>query len=249
MKIDARLIAVYNEYLEKGKEKEFVEMLYALLDICTEDVVDEVKKARRYTKSKETRIKNKFFQEQYDAYLEKMTPEELIEFLNTPWEDMPEWIKEGCPKMVKYPEEFNFLRIAGEVEKDERQKEIFGSRLVRYMEKYGMITSDEQGTHLHYKRFSEICNELATKYDLARRPGHKAQRVRITPMDLKGYTSIRTTPKKDKLVTIAMATGMPVSYLGGYRDDEPPTIGTDPINPGPFSGKFRKRRMKNGDAA
>ena len=249
MKIDARLIAIYNEYLESGKEKEFIEMLYALLDICTVDVVNDVKKARRYSKMKETRVKNKNFRIMYDAYLEKMTPEERIAFLNTPWEEMPEWIKEGNPRMVKYPEEFNFLRIAGEVNKEERQKEIFGARIVRYMEKYGMITSDEEGTHLHYKRFSEICNELAEKYDLAWRPGHKAQRTRVTPTDFKGYTSDRITPKKDKLVTIAIATGLPMSYLGGYRDDDPHSNNPDPAGIGPFSGKFRKRRTKNGDAA
>ena len=250
MTIDARLIAIYDEYLKNDKEKEFIEMLYAMLDIATQEVVADVAKKHRYEKMKATRGKNKTIRQQIEAFFANMSAEDRIAFLNTPWENQPEWIKENMKDLVRYPEEFNFLRIAGEVAKSARQKETFGARLVRYMEAHGFITSDEDGTKLHFENFSDVCNELAEKYDLARRPGHRAQRTRITTSDLKGYTTRNITPKKDKLTTIAVAMDVPVTYLGGYGSNTPPKYGPEhiPVGGGPIGGKFRKSR-KSGDAA
>jgi len=239
--IDARLIAIYNEYLGNNQEAEFINMLYELLDSVTPDLRVNVAKDRRVQKMKETKAERKAAKQRFEAYLNAMTPEERIEFLKTPWEKMPDWIKDMG--LVRFPEEFNFLRIAGIVSENERQKETFGCRLIRYMESHGFITSDEEGTKLHYDRFAEVCNNLAEKYDLAWRPGHKAQKTRITTSDLKGYTTKNITPKKDKLTAISVATGVPIAYLGGYCDNEPQKTGPIPDDFNPFgSVKFRKKR-------
>jgi len=246
--IDQRLVALYNEYLENDEEKEFIWMLYEILDMATPEIKARVARSHRYLKMKESKRVNKTTHQMIEDFFGAMTVEERIKFLNTPWADQPDWIKENLTKLVKYPEEFNFLRIAGEVSESSRQKEVFGARLLRYMEKYRFITSDEEGTKLDYKRFCEVCNTLAEKYDLASRPGKRAQITRITPADLKSYTQERVTPKKDKLTTIAVAMNVPVAYLGGYGSNTPPTSsaplgGKDPEGNGPFSGKFRKNRM------
>ena len=223
--IDPRLVALYDEYLENDDEEEFIWMLYMILDMATADIKARVASSHRYQKMKESKNANKTTRQMIEEFFEAMTVEERIAFLNTPWEDQPEWIKENLTRLVKYPEEFNFLRIAGEVDEKARQKEIFGARLLRYMEKFRFVTSDEEGTKLDYKRFCNVCNELAKNYDLAARPGKRAQITRITPADLKSYTRERVTPKKDKLTTIAVAMNVPVSYLGGYGSNTPPTSG------------------------
>jgi len=242
IKIDPRLVAIYNEYLKKDKEEEFIWMLLLILDLATVDVVEKIKRKHRYWKMKETRDQNKSHRKVVEEYFRKMSPDERIEFLNKPYEEQSEWVKENIPDLVKYPEEFNFLRIAGEVPKEEYQKERFGARLIRYMEKSRFLTSDENGTKLDLERFCEVCNELAMKYDLARRKGHRAQRTRITPLDLKGYTQKNVTPKKDKLTTIAVAMDVPVAYLGGYGDNDPPPPPPPGGSVGPIGGKFRKKR-------
>ena len=250
-KIDQRLAALYNEYCKAGKEEEFISMLYALLDKATTEIVERVAKEHRYSKMKATRVANKDMKRRFEAYLAAMSPEERIEFLNRPWNEQPEWIKENITDLVKYPEQFNFLRVAEIVNESERQKETFGARLVRYMETHGFITSDEEGTKLHYENFSAVCNKLAEKYDLERRPGRKAQKTRISTSDLKGYTSKNITPKKDKLTVISAATGIPIAYFGGYLDNDPMNLNPDPNSNGPFRPvtRFRKRRTSKGDAA
>lgn len=248
MKIDARLIAIYNEYLENNKEYDFVEMLYALIDNANADVIYSVMKDRRKRKAKETREANKPINKKIEEFFAHMSPEDYIKFLNTPWEQQPEWIKENMKRLVKYTEEFNFLRVAGIVSKESHQQETFGARLVRYMKDKGFITSDEEGTKLHYENFAAVCNELAEKYDLKWRPGHKAQRTRITEADLKGYTRNNITPKKDKLTVISCAMDVPVAYLGGYGPKEPPKTFTGPFGP-VGTGPVRKKRAKKDEAA
>lgn len=243
--IDPRLAALYNEYLEAGKEYEFLNMIYALLDTVTVDVRQKVYRARAAWKRKQAAPFRKLQREKLEAFFQNMSTEEWIKFQNTPWNEIPEWIREAMPKLVQHPEECNFVRIYGLVDEKERQKEICASRLTRYMEKKGFITSDENGTHPHYDRFAEVCNELAEKYDLKWRPGHKAQKVRITKRDLVNYTQCRVTPKGDKLAVIATATELPVWYLGGYMNNDPDIMTNRPLDPAPLTtGKFKKSRAK-----
>lgn len=244
--IDPRLVKLYNEYLKNDKEEEFIDMLYAILDMVDVDTRKRVYYGRAAQKRKAMYAERKLLRQKVEAYFAAMSEEELIEFQNTPWDQIPEWLREALPKLVMYPEENNFVRIYGLVGEKERQKEITGSRIVRYMEKNGFITSDEDGTHLHYDRFAEVCNEFAEKFDLPWRPGKKAQRTRITKRDLKNYTQCRVTPKHDKMAVLATATGLPLWYLGGYRDNTPPNSdGGSPLEPAPFTeGKFRKSIKK-----
>lgn len=243
--IDPRLVAIYDEYLEAGKEEEFIDMLYALLDSVAVEVRQKVYRARAAWKRKMGAPARKALKSRIERYFADMSPEELIEFQNKPWEEIPDWIKEALPKLVRNPEECNFVRIYELVEASQRQQEISASRLTRYMEKKGFITSDEEGTHLHFDRFSEVCNEFAEKYDLPWRPGKKAQKVRITPRDLKNYTQCRVTPKGDKMAILTKTTGLPLWYLGGYLKPVVPEISSgNPLDPAPTGGKYKKTRIK-----
>lgn len=239
-KIDARLLALYNEYLENNKEYEFINMLYAILDQSKFETRRKVMHDRAVQKRKESAEERKTTRAKIEAFFASMTPEELIQYQNTPYEQLPEWLKEAMSKIVQNPESCNFVRIYDLVRKGERQQEIAASRLTRYMENHGLITTFEGETTLHYEKFSEICNELAAKYDLSWGPGQKAQRVRITPRDLKNYTQCRVTPKGDKLAVLAAVTDLPVWYLCGYgKAEEPPKT-----NKHPLTSRFSKKAPK-----
>lgn len=242
--IDPRLAKLYNEYLEAGKEYEFLNMIYALLDIVTVDVRQKVYRARAAWKRKMAEPFRKAERNRVEKFFQSMTPDEWIEFQNKPWNEIPDWIKDAMPKLVQHPEQCNYVRLYGLVDEKQRQKEISASRLTRYMEKYGFITSDDEGTHPHYDRFAEVCNEIAKNYDLPWTPTKNAQKVRITPRDLKNYTQCRVTPKGDKMAILAMATDLPVWYLGGYLQNKIPDITpANPLDPAPLTtGKFKKGR-------
>ena len=242
--VDPRLVAIYNEYLKAGKEEEFINMLYVLLDSVTQEIRQKVYRARAAWKRKMRAPELKAARNRVEKFFASMSPEELIEFQNKPWEELPEWLKEDMPKLVRHPEECNFVRIYDLVSKYQRQQEISASRIVRYMEKHRMITTDENGTSLNYGRFSEICNERAEEYDLPWVPGKKAQKVRISPRDLKNYTQCRVTPKADKMALLTRVTGLPLWYLGGYLNPAMPEVGpTDPLAAAPVE-KYRKARGK-----
>ena len=234
--IDARLLALYDEYLKAGKEYEFIDMLYAILDQATEDVRRKVMHNRAAQKRKEGAPARKILKNKVEEFFNSMSPEELIKFQNTPYEELPEWLKEALPKIVQNPEACNFVRIYDLVHKNDRQQEIAASRITRYMEKHRLVTTFEGNVQLDYKRFSTICNELAEKFDLPWGPGKKAQRVRITPRDLQNYTECRVTPKGDKLAVLAAVTDLPVWYLCGYGKPEEP----QKTNRNPLVNKFRR---------
>jgi len=245
MTIDARLLSLYNEYLENNKESEFIDMLYAILDIATKEVREKVYRKRAYQKRKATQEANKANLEKFRRYYDNMDAEERIKFLNTPYDQHPDWIKAAFPKLVQYPEQNNFVRILGLVNEEERQREITGARIIRYMEAHGFITADEEGTKLHYDRFAQVCNELAERYDLEWRPGHKAQRTRITQRDLKNYTCFKVTPKKDKMAILATAMNVPIWYIAGYLNNNPNINDGNPLSIATSAvGKFRKNTKR-----
>ena len=243
--IDPRLVALYNEYLKEGKEEEFIEMIYALLDTVDPITRKKVYQHRAAQKRKENTPVRKIQKEKLEQFFEGMSPEELIAFQNTPWSEIPDWIKEAMPKLVQNPERCKYVRIYGLVNDKQRQREIAASRITRYMESKGFITSFEGKTTLHYENFSKVCNEIAEKYDLKWRPGQRGQRTRITPRDLKNYTQARVTPKGDKMAILTIATGLPLWYLSGYMNDNPKKAYCDE----PLS-KYRFRKPpKSGDEA
>ena len=131
----------------------------------------------------------------------RMTPEEKIKFLNTPYSQMPSNLQPG---MTKKPQIFTFVKMRhpriGE------QNETFGARLYRY--RWEM--------HLTPKQFCEVCNEYAKRFDVPATMERKAQKVRITVRDLDNYENFNVSPKIDKMTVIAGATGMPLDYFAGY---------------------------------
>lgn len=244
MKIDVRLEAIYEEYKNNGKTETFADMLYELLDKMDQELLKKVRRARGVWKRRTNKVARENMKKKIDDFFAKMSIEELIKFQNTPWNDLPDWLKEADPKLVQHPEACNYVRIYGLAGKAQRQKEIAASRIVRYMEKNRLITSTEKGTKLNYEKFADICNELAEKFDLPWLDGKKAQKVRITARDLKNYTQERVTPKSDKMAVLASVTDLPLWYLSGYGDNNnPPSAGGNSLSPmGP--GKYRKSRKK-----
>ena len=241
MSIDSRLIAIYNEYLENNKESEFIDMLYAILDMATKEIKDKVHRQRIYKKRKATRDANKANRKKFENYFNSMSIEERLKFIHTPYDEYPDWIKQAFPKLVQFPEQNNFVRILGLVDEDERQREITGARIIRYMESHGFVTADEEGPKLDYNRFAKVCNELAERFDLERRPGHKSQQTRLTECNLKSYTCMKVTPKKDKMAVLAAAMNVPIWYLAGYLNDNPDIKSSDPLSIATSAvSKFRK---------
>lgn len=184
-----KLHNLFAEYISGGKDEEFIAILRNFLNML---IADE-KAARKAEKN--ARLKAA------QAIKDAMTVEEKIQFVNTPYKDLPEELQEG---MTKNPQVFNFIRMSkphiGE------QKETFAARLIRYKDKYGLTD----------QRFSEICNEYAKKYDLKATSKHKAQKTRIRVSDLENYENYNICPKIDKMTAIAEAMGVDIDYFGGY---------------------------------
>lgn len=227
--IDPRLVALYNEYFEKGEEYEFIWMLYTLLDAVHQDIREKVRRAYAGMKRKMGAPKRKADKAKWDEYVKGMTPEQLIEFQNTPYDKMDEKAKKLNPKLVKNPERNNYARIYELIDPSEHQKEITASRLTRHLERTGFITSDEEGTHIDYHRFSEVANEIGKTFDQKKKGGLKGQHTRISSRDIKNYVESRVTPKGDKMALLAVTTGLPLWYLAGYENPNPPAKRTDPL--------------------
>lgn len=184
-----------------------------------EKILEEIaeEKARIRTEKK---AKREFAQTVKDA----MTVEQKIRFVNTPYKDMPDALKEG---MTHRPQMFNFVRYTKP--HIGRQKETFAARLIRYRDKYNLT---EQG-------FCDICNEFAQKYDLPATKDQRAQRTRITLRDIHNYENFNVCPKIDKMTIIAEAMGVGIDYFGGYGATERKS------NNQILEAKYRKRRKKD----
>jgi len=119
-----------------------------------------------------------------------MTFDELINFVNTPYYELPENLKVG---MTKRPQKFKFITMmhphAGE------QKETFAARLIRYREKY----------HLSVEEFASIANEFGWMHG-----------VKITRRDIINYENYNICPKIDKMLAISEAMGVSIDYFAGY---------------------------------
>lgn len=184
-----KLRNLFAEYISGGKDNEFIAILRSFLGMLIADEKAAEKAERKARRNAAQVIK--------DA----MSVDEKIQFVNTPYNDLPEELKEG---MTKNPQMFNFIRMSkphvGE------QKETFAARLIRYKDKYGL--TDET--------FADICNEFAAKYDLKATSTHKAQRTRISTRNLESYENYNICPKIDKMTVIAEAMGVGIDYFGGY---------------------------------
>ena len=159
------------------------------------EIAAEKAEARRQKKERLKKIQ---------AFKDAMTVEQKVQFMNTPYKNLPEELREG---MVHWPQMFNFVRYTKP--NIGRQKETFAARLIKYRDKYALT---QQG-------FCDICNELASKYDLPAKNGQRAQRVRITTRDLIGYENYNICPKIDKMTIIAEAMGVSVDYFAGYGSE------------------------------
>lgn len=120
----------------------------------------------------------------------KMTFDQRIKMLNTPYKDLPEALKPG---MVKRPQQFKFIRMTHHHIGD--QKETFGARLVRYRKNW----------HLTREQFCDIANEFGRTYN-----------VKITKRDMSNYEDFNVCPKIDKMTVIAETMDLPIEYFAGY---------------------------------
>lgn len=190
-------------------------------------------------------FEDKDFQKEYSEYMKKkralarkaleekkataqkikdaMTLEEKVSLMNTPYQMLPDELKAG---MTHRPQMFNFVRMSKP--NIGRQKETFAARLIKYMDKYSLTP----------KRFSEVCNEFAAKYDLPAEGTCRAQRVRITERDINNYENYNVCPKIDKMTVIAEAMGVGIDYFAGYGPDNRRSRNEL------LEAKYRKRRNR-----
>lgn len=120
----------------------------------------------------------------------KMTEDEKIEMLNTPYKDLPKELQAG---MVKNPQKFKFVQMNKRNIGD--QRETFGARLIRYRKNW----------HLTQENFCDIANEFGSHYG-----------VKITKRDMTNYEDFNVCPKIDKLTIIAKTMDLPIEYFAGY---------------------------------
>lgn len=125
---------------------------------------------------------------------DQMTIDQLIEFVNMPYCDIPEELKAG---MTKHPQAFNFIKMAHPHIGDQRER--FAARLIRYRTKY----------HLSVDEFAKIANEFAKMYG-----------TRITKRDIMNYENYNICPKIDKMTAIAEAMGVSIDYFAGYGTED-----------------------------
>jgi len=151
--------------------------------------------------TKEQKLEKKIKIAYAQSIKDKMSTEEKIAFLNTPYNELPEELKPG---MTKNPQMFNFVRVSKK--NIGQQQETFAARLIRYRDKYRLKPED----------FCEICNEFASQFDLPATKSRRAQRTRITLRDLKNYENFNICPKIDKMTIIAKAMGVDIDYFAGY---------------------------------
>ena len=125
---------------------------------------------------------------------DQMTVEQKIQFLNTPYKDMPDELKVG---MVKNPQKFMFVKMKNHRIGD--QKETFGARLIRYRAKYSLSQKD----------FCELAEEYGKNY-----------KVHITLRDMNNYENYNVSPKIDKMTLIEEVMGMKIDYFAGYGAED-----------------------------
>lgn len=140
--------------------------------------------------TKEERAEKKLAKMTAQEIKDQMTVDQLIQFVNTPYLDLPENLKVG---MTKRPQRFNFVKMShpniGE------QRETFAARLIRYRTKYNLSVDE----------FASIANEFAVVYG-----------ARVTKQDIRNYENYNICPKIDKLFAIAKAMGVSIDYFAGY---------------------------------
>ena len=124
------------------------------------------------------------------AIREKMTDEQKIKMLNTPYEKLPDVLRPG---MVKRPQKFKFVQMTKNHIGD--QRETFGARLIRYRKNW----------HLTRENFCDIANEFGSLYG-----------VKITQRDMSNYEDRNVCPKIDKMTVIAKTMDLPIEYFAGY---------------------------------
>ena len=171
----------------------------SLFDRVREVVMEEIREQER-AKAKARREAEKYAQELKN----KMTIDEKIEMLNTPYDDLPEELKPG---MRKYPQVFNFVRMhqpnIGE------QQDTCGARILKF----------QRDGNLDEKTILDTANVFMENFDLKNTKKHKAQKTRLTHRDFVSYTNCNTSPKIDKMTGLTEAMGMTIDYFAGYGPD------------------------------
>ena len=187
-------------------------------------------------KNRAERAEKKARKEEARKIMDAMDPDLTIEFLNTPYKQQPQWLKDhDFPEilmegMTKWPQVFNFVRFnqprIGE------QVETCGARCVRFRKEYNMSRED----------MAKLCNLYTTKFDLKANDKRRAQQTRSTANDFEHYENHNVSPKIDKMTAISKATGMPIAYIAGYGPGEGVLSGNEILR-----AKFRKAHAKNPD--
>ena len=212
--VEHKLLKLYHDAIKAGKEKDFIDQLYVIImnsPVVEKQMEEEAEAKKRAKEARKARILA------WEQYLESLPIDEWAKVINTPFKDLPPEIQDMYPYEVpKYKESFDDFCMLGRVKKNSRQQEIFGSRFVKYLEMNGFVTSDSNGTHIHYDRVARDVNEHMVQYDLPATKTHRAQYVRVSAAAIKDYCTKLTTPKRSRFSGIAQALNIPEVYLAGY---------------------------------
>lgn len=222
MYIDERLQALFNEYYAKGKIAEFVSMMQALISMSG---VNE--KPKRISKAE--------LRKRHDTalrYLEKLSPGEWIKTISSlfmPYDTWPDKLKKTFTYVVRNIETFDDKRMNCEVPKKQRQKYPFGMQFFKVLLDNDLILVDESGCYPRYNMITEFLNSYCKQWDLKETKNHRAQIVRFTNDDIKGYLISLITPKRSKFTAIAKAFDVSEIVLAGYENYISNTVG-EPTN-------------------
>lgn len=140
--------------------------------------------------TREQRAELKIRKEHAQKIKDQMTVQQLIDFVNTPYRELPEELQAG---MTKWPQEFNFVRMHNPDVGPQRER--FAARLIRYRTKYSLSVEE----------FATIANEFAKMYG-----------TRVTKRDILNYENYNICPKIDKMTAISEAMGVSIDYFAGY---------------------------------
>lgn len=201
-----------------------------------EDVREFVYKEMEEQRKAEREAK-KARRKEAETIKDQMDPDDLIEFLNTPYKDQPEWLRaHNLPQilmegMTKYPQVFNFVRF--NQPNVGKQIETAGARCLRFRKDYDLSREE----------FAKLCNIYAKQFDLPKTEKHRAQRTRVKESDVAHYERDNISPKIDKMTVIGKATNIPITYFAGYGPDN--VLSKNDI----LAARYRKNRKSRKTSA
>ena len=218
MEIDKEILEIGDRYFREGKILVFIKMLYLAIEHYKAFI-----KSRKRT-AEERKAKRAFYVQRGKLimnYLEDLSPDEwerVLKEFHKPFDSWPDDLKNRFGYVVNHQEMFDNMRINGLVKKSKRQIYPFGLQLFKILRANGFISYDEKGTHPNYFMAANFLNKYCEQWDLKETKNHRAQIIRFTDKDIKGYLSCLITAKASRFAAIARAFHVDDTVLSGYKE-------------------------------